>query len=76
MPDKKFTIYTTNYCPYCHAAKRLLESKKIAYEEIDVTDDDKMRDKLVEVTGQETVPQIFVDDKPVGGYNDLVKYLS
>ncbi|MBI2095103.1 MAG: glutaredoxin 3 [Candidatus Omnitrophica bacterium] len=70
-------IYTASYCPYCAAAKKLLQSKKIAYREIDVSDDDAMRAKLVDRTGgRETVPQIFVDGKPIGGYDDLVKMVS
>ena len=73
---KKVVVYTTRYCPYCNAAKDLLRSKKVAFEEIDVTDDDAMRDKLVQMSGQETVPQIFVDGKPLGGYQELAAYFS
>lgn len=75
MP-KKFIVYTTQYCPYCTAAKKLLQSKKIEFEEIDVSDDDAMREKLVKMTGMETVPQIFIDGKSIGGYDDLVVYFS
>lgn len=67
-------IFTTNYCPYCRAAKDFLKSKGVPFEEIDVTGDDAMRQKLVDRTGQETVPQIFSDDNPIGGYEDLVRY--
>ena len=70
-------IYTTASCPYCAATKKLLQSKKISYREIDVSEDDAMREKLVQLTGgRETVPQIFVDGKPIGGYDDLVKLIS
>jgi glutaredoxin 3 len=70
---KKVVIYTTQYCPYCHAAKDFLKKQKITFEEIDVSDDDAMRDKLVKMTGgRSTVPQIFADDKSIGGYDDLV----
>ena len=71
---KKVVIYTTSYCPYCHAAKEFLRSKKVTFEEIDVTDDDAMREKLEKLSGQSTVPQIFADGKPIGGYEDLVRF--
>lgn len=72
---KKVVVYTTGYCPYCHAAKKFLASKNVPYEEIDVSDDDQMRAKLVKMTGgRETVPQIFADDKLIGGYDDLVAF--
>ena len=71
---KKVVVYTTNYCPYCAAAKKFLNSKKVDFEEIDVSQDDAMRDKLVQLSGQETVPQIFVDGKSIGGYEELVEY--
>ena len=71
----KVTIYTTEYCPYCIAAKRLLTSKRVKFEEIDVSDNDELRDKLVQMSGgRETVPQIFVDGKCIGGYDELVEY--
>ena len=69
------TVYTTQYCPYCHAAKNFLKSKKVSFKEIDVTDDAEMRRKLVEKTGgRETVPQIFDGEKLIGGYDDLVAF--
>jgi len=71
MPRVK--IYTTTYCGYCLRAKKLLETKKIPFEEINVTEDPKTRDWLVQTTGLKTVPQIFIDDKPIGGYDDLAK---
>ena len=71
MRDVK--IYTTTYCGYCTRAKDFLRKKGVAYEEIDVTGDDEMRRKLVEMTGGlRTVPQIWVGDRHVGGYTDLV----
>jgi len=65
------TIYTTGYCPYCHRAKELLERLGIAFDEIDVTDDDERRAWLVERTGRRTVPQIFFGERSIGGYDDL-----
>jgi glutaredoxin 3 len=64
-------VYTTTYCPYCTRAKALLDRKGVPYEEIDVTDDDEAREKLVETTGMRTVPQIFVGETHVGGFTDL-----
>ena len=69
----KVVVYTTDTCPYCFAAKKLLQSKKVAFEEIDVTGDDAMREKLLQMSGQMTVPQIFVDGKSIGGYEELVE---
>lgn len=69
--SKKVVIYTTNYCPYCHAAKRLLTAKKVAFSEINVEGDDVKRQWLIEKTGQRTVPQIFIDDKSFGGFEDM-----
>jgi glutaredoxin 3 len=69
---KPVKIYTTNYCGYCVRAKDLLKRKGVAYEEVDVSGDDEMREKLVEMSnGQRTVPQIFIGDTHVGGYSDL-----
>ena len=68
---KSVKVYTTTRCGYCVALKALLNSKKIAFEEIDVSDDDEKRDWLVRATGQRTVPQMFVDDVSYGGYVDI-----
>lgn len=64
-------IYTTAYCPYCVRAKMLLEKKNLPFEEISVGNDPEMRQKLVELTGMRTVPQIFINDKPIGGFTEL-----
>ena len=64
-------IYTTRICPYCVRAKQLLQRKGVAYEEVDVSNDYATRMQLVERTKQRTVPQIFVGDTHVGGYDDL-----
>ena len=64
-------IYTTPVCGYCIAAKRFLEKKAVPYSEIDVSDDDALRHWLVDTTGQRTVPQIFVGERPIGGYTDM-----
>lgn len=65
------TIYTTSYCPYCVRAKQLLAHKKLDFVEVDVSHDDARRAWLVETTGLRTVPQVFVGDRSVGGFDDL-----
>lgn len=64
-------IYTTPYCPYCVRAKQLLARKGTAYTEVDVSDDPEQRALLVRRTGQRTVPQIFINEQPIGGCDDL-----
>lgn len=63
-------IYTTNYCPYCTAAKALLRSKNVQFDEIDVTSDPLRRSEMEQRSQRRTVPQIFIDGKPIGGYDD------
>jgi glutaredoxin 3 len=67
----KVQVYSTRRCPYCTRAKALLAKKGVPYEEIDVEDDDAKRAWLVETTGQQTVPQIFVDGRSLGGFSDI-----
>ena len=64
-------MYTTQFCPYCVQAKALLRHKGVAFEEVDVSVDDELRDKMVEASGRRTVPQIFINDSPVGGFEEL-----
>ena len=64
-------MYTRRWCGYCTAAENLLDAKGVSYEQIDCTGDHATRRWLVEVTGRSTVPQIFIDGKPVGGYDDI-----
>lgn len=65
------TIYTTGYCSYCTRAKQLLGKKGVAFVEVDVSDDDERRAWLVETTGRRTVPQVFIGERSVGGFDDL-----
>ena len=65
-------IYTTRYCPYCHAAKVLLTRKGVAFMEIDLSKQQDRRDEMIErAQGRMTVPQIFIGDIHVGGSDDL-----
>ncbi|HEX6768789.1 MAG TPA: glutaredoxin 3 [Candidatus Binatia bacterium] len=63
-------IYTTNWCPYCNAAKALFRSKSVEFEEIDVADDPEKRMEMERLSRRRTVPQIFIDGRPIGGYDD------
>lgn len=68
----KVEIFTRMLCPYCTRAKALLESKAVAYEEIDVTFDDALRATMVDrADGCRTVPQIFIDGHHIGGSDAL-----
>jgi glutaredoxin 3 len=68
---KPVTVYTTDYCPYCVRAKKLLKAEQVPFTEVDVTHDDAKRHWLTETTGQRTVPQIFFGDDPIGGCTDM-----
>ncbi len=65
-------IYTRAGCGYCTAALRMLRAKGVTFEHVDATGDPDTRRWLVEVTGRATVPQIFIDGRPIGGYTDMV----
>lgn len=64
-------VYTTLGCGYCTAALALLKKKQVEFEHIDCTSDRKTRDWLLKATGRSSVPQIFIDGKAVGGYDDI-----
>ena len=64
-------MYSMEWCPYCAKAKALLGAKSIEYDEVDVTDDEAAAIEMVERTGQRGVPQFFIDDQWVGGYDSL-----
>jgi glutaredoxin 3 len=68
----KVEVYTTSYCPFCTRAKALLNRKGVEFDEIDVTDDLDLREKMVKrAGGRRTVPEIFINDRIVGGYDEL-----
>ena len=69
---KPVIIYTTPFCGYCSAAKRLLSAKGVAFDEIDVSADPALRSEMVQrAMGRRTVPQIFIDGAGVGGFDDI-----
>lgn len=68
---KRVEIYTKNYCPYCYRAKELLKIKGVEYTEYDVTSDPDKEAEMINRAGYKTVPEIFIDDRLVGGCDDL-----
>ncbi|MEO1581265.1 MAG: glutaredoxin 3 [Pseudomonadota bacterium] len=68
----QITVYSKDYCPYCAAAKALLERKGVEFEVIDVSADQAQLSRMLErSSGRRTVPQIFIDELHVGGFDDL-----
>ena len=68
---KPVRVYSTLVCPYCVRAKMLLKDRQIPYEEIDVTGDHDKRKWSVKTPGPRTVPQIFIGDESIGGFDEL-----
>lgn len=68
---KKIIIYTKDYCPYCKMACSLLKNSGAEYIEVDVTHDEDTFKKAKEKSGSRTVPQIFIEDEFLGGFDDL-----
>ena len=64
-------VYSSLFCPYCVMAKRLLDDKGVRYQEIRVDQDPVQRQEMMRITGRRTVPQIFVGETHVGGFDDL-----
>lgn len=67
----RVVMYATATCPYCMAARMLLKKKGVDYEEIAVAGNDALRSEMEQRSGRRTVPQIFIDDKPLGGFDDI-----
>ncbi|HUP91431.1 MAG TPA: glutaredoxin 3 [Solimonas sp.] len=68
---KHVRMYSTRMCPFCVMAKRLLTSKGVPIEEVRVDEDFTRREEMMRITGRRTVPQIFVGETHVGGFDDL-----
>ena len=69
----KIEVYSTGVCPYCVAAKNLLKARGLAWNEVRIDTDPAQRDAMLTRSGgRRTVPQIFINDQLVGGYDDLV----
>ena len=66
-------IYTKGYCSFCYAAKNLLAKRGLEYEEISLLDNSQAEQEMRQLTGRSTVPQILINDTPIGGYTELVE---
>lgn len=73
QPMKTVKIYTTTYCPYCQRAKAFFSSLNIPYQEIDVENNNELREELIEKYNWRTVPMIFIGEEFIGGFDDLTK---
>lgn len=73
---KKVEIYTTQICPYCVRAKKMLSDRNIAYQEIKINSAEQMQEMITRAGGRRTVPQIFIDDQHIGGSDDLFEYFK
>ena len=71
MSAPDIVIYVAGWCPYCQRARGLLTQKGLAFKEIDVEEDSKLREEMAARSGRRTVPQIFIGDRHVGGCDDL-----
>jgi len=65
------TLYTTKFCPYCIRALRMLSKKGVPYKNIDVNKNQELYKKIKKETGSNTVPQIFIGEKFIGGYDEM-----
>jgi glutaredoxin 3 len=74
--NNKVTIYSKGYCPYCKAAKRILQTKGIEYVEVDVEVNPEKMTEMLSRSRRRTVPQIFFGEQHIGGHDDLVRYYS
>jgi len=71
MSQADITVYYAPFCPYCGWAKQLLKSKKVEFKLINVNDSQETRQEMEQRAGQTSVPQIFIGDTHVGGYDDM-----
>jgi len=65
-------MYTKGHCSFCYAAKSLLAKRGLAFEEISVMGNAMAEQEMRDLTGRSTVPQIVIDDEPIGGYTELI----
>jgi glutaredoxin 3 len=71
MTQPVVTLYVSDWCPYCQRAKSLLTQKQLIFDEVNVDDDAKFREEMTARSNRNTVPQIFIGGKHVGGCDDL-----
>ena len=73
MSAHKVIIYSGTRCTYCNAAKRLLDSKGVTYTDINVDEDPLQREEMIARADRQTVPQIFIGEQHIGGFDDLAE---
>jgi len=76
MNKAKIEIYTKTWCPYCRRAKAMLKSLGLDYTDYDITDNEDLQQEMVERSGKKSIPQIFINDEKVGGYDNLIELVS
>ena len=69
--DNNVTLYTTRFCPYCMHARGLLDSKGVQYTDIAVDGQPQLRQEMMQRSGRHTVPQIWIGERHVGGFDDM-----
>lgn len=73
---KPVTVYSKEVCPYCDRAKQVLKNQNIDYKEIMVDQDEDQLATMKELSGRKTVPQIFIGDEPIGGFDELYELVK
>ena len=69
----KIIIYTSDNCSFCHSAKEIFKEKKLKFKEINISKDKKLKNEMIKKSkGMMTVPQIFINSKHIGGYEELI----
>ncbi|VAW68945.1 Glutaredoxin 3 (Grx3) [hydrothermal vent metagenome] len=71
MSQSQITVYYAPFCPYCGWAKQLLENKNVEFAQVNVNDSSELRQEMEQRSGRTSVPQIFIGDTHVGGYDDM-----
>ena len=67
----EITMYSTRYCPFCMAARSLFEGRNLPYKDIGVDGEPELRRQMTALSGRQTVPQIWVGDQHIGGFDEL-----
>jgi glutaredoxin 3 len=73
VSSPRVIVYTTDFCSSCLRAKQLLRNKNVVFEEINIGEDDDLREEMIARSGRRTVPQIFINDRHIGGFDDLYR---
>jgi glutaredoxin 3 len=71
MSAPKIIMYTQPFCGFCAAARALFKKKGVTYEDVDIGRNPELREKMIKLSGRTTVPQIFINDEHIGGYDDM-----